>query len=403
MIWTPQQEDALDAARRWMDDPWAPQVFRLFGYAGTGKTTIARSLWEHAAGRALSAAFTGKAASVMSSKGLSGATTVHRLIYNPAGEDGAAKVEELRDELRVLEKIAEPGRYEVQRANAVRRQLEELRLKGSRPKFILKDISAVSTAPLVILDEVSMVDFRMAEDLLSFGTKVLALGDPAQLPPVRGTGYFTDAEPDALLTEVHRQAADSPILRLATDVRMGRALRRGDYGAARVVASVGASEAVAADQVLCGTNAKRRTINARHRQLAGHESRFPEVGEKLVCLRNNHDRGLLNGTQWLSTAAAEECDYDETAVDIHIQGDAGGDKMTVSADARLFMDDGEKQPFGSGLEQFTWGSCLTVHKAQGSQWGSVVLFDDWSNAASHRQWLYTGVTRAAEKVVVVVA
>ena len=49
----------------------------------------------------------------------------------------------------------------------------------------------------------------------NIGTRVLVLGDPAQLPPVKGTGYFITASPESLLTEVHRQAAGSPIIALA--------------------------------------------------------------------------------------------------------------------------------------------------------------------------------------------
>ena len=58
-----------------------------------------------------------------------------------------------------------------------------------------------------------MVDEDLGRDLLSFGKPVLVLGDPAQLPPVKGGGFFTEAEPDVMLTEVHRQAADNPIIR----------------------------------------------------------------------------------------------------------------------------------------------------------------------------------------------
>ena len=56
---------------------------------------------------------------------------------------------------------------------------------------------------------------------MSFGVPVLVLGDPAQLPPIQGGGFFTDAEPDAMLTEVHRQAQDDPIVRLSMDIRAG--------------------------------------------------------------------------------------------------------------------------------------------------------------------------------------
>ena len=76
-----------------------------------------------------------------------------------------------------------------------------------------------------------MVDEELGRDLLSFGKPVLVLGDPAQLPPVKGGGFFTEAEPDIMLTEVHRQAADNPIIRMSMVVREGgrldpRRLRR---------------------------------------------------------------------------------------------------------------------------------------------------------------------------------
>ena len=75
-----------------------------------------------------------------------------------------------------------------------------------------------------------MVDEELGRDLLSFGRKVLVLGDPAQLPPVKGGGFFTEAEPDVMLTEVHRQAADNPIIRLSMAIREGGQIERGIYG-----------------------------------------------------------------------------------------------------------------------------------------------------------------------------
>ncbi len=69
----------------------------------------------------------------------------------------------------------------------------------------------MSKAALVVIDECSMVDADLGNDLLSFGVPVLVLGDPAQLPPLRGGGFFTEAEPDVMLTEVHRQAEGDPM------------------------------------------------------------------------------------------------------------------------------------------------------------------------------------------------
>jgi exodeoxyribonuclease-5 len=402
--WAAQQQVALDRMRRWYDAPGSGQVFFLAGYAGTGKTTLAREMWEHVGGGALCAAFTGKAASVMARKGLLGATTVHRLIYNPAGEEDEETIQELRDELYTLEGLTSPGRIATMRMEAIRRQLQEFGARGRRPRFVLKGESDVQRAPLVILDEASMVDERMGEDLLSFGTKVLVLGDPAQLPPIRNAGYFTERQPDYLLTDVHRQAADSPIIHLATAAREGRALPRGDWGAARVVGGVAAADALAADQILVGTNAKRRACNARHRSLKGHEGPWPKAGERLVCLRNDHSLGLLNGTQWVADEDAAPDTYDGDALDLAVRPDEDGatlGALRIAAERRLFLDDSEKSPFGGGLQQFTYGYALTVHKAQGSQWGSVLLFSDWPSNRGYKEWLYTGITRAADKLTVV--
>ena len=104
------------------------------------------------------------------------------------------------------------------------------------PSFDLWDEAPASKAELIIIDECSMVDAELGRDLLSFGVPVLVLGDPAQLPPIQGGGFFTEAEPDAMLTEVHRQAQDDPIVRLSMDIRAGEYLEPGRYGETEVAA-----------------------------------------------------------------------------------------------------------------------------------------------------------------------
>ena len=79
---TPQQDAALTAASAWLKSARGrASIFRLFGYAGTGKTTLAKHLADGIDGKVLFAAFTGKAACVMRSKGCHGAATIHSLIY----------------------------------------------------------------------------------------------------------------------------------------------------------------------------------------------------------------------------------------------------------------------------------------------------------------------------------
>ncbi len=252
--WSPQQTRALDAVAQWLRKG-EPQVFRLFGYAGVGKTTLARHIAEGARGDTAFAAFTGKAALVLRSKGCVGATTIHSLIYNASeGADGA-------------------------------------------PSFTLNRDGPASRAGLIVIDECSMVDEELGRDLLSFGKPILVLGDPAQLPPVRGGGFFTSAEPDVMLTEIHRQAEDNPILRLAGAARRGEDLLYGDYGAAKVIrrSEITAPLVLDADQVLVGLNKTRRLYNQRIRSLKGLSDLLPVSGDKLVCLRNDRVKGLING------------------------------------------------------------------------------------------------------------
>jgi exodeoxyribonuclease-5 len=61
----------------------------------------------------------------------------------------------------------------------------------------------------------------MGRDLESFKVPIVCLGDLAQLPPVGGSAYFTDRAPDFELTEIHRQESDSPIITMATAIRLG--------------------------------------------------------------------------------------------------------------------------------------------------------------------------------------
>ena len=74
MQFAPQQDEALKAVSNWLKEGRSP-LFRLFGYAGTGKTTLAKHFAENVDGDVLFAAFTGKAAQVLRSRGASNAKT----------------------------------------------------------------------------------------------------------------------------------------------------------------------------------------------------------------------------------------------------------------------------------------------------------------------------------------
>ena len=77
MSWSPQQDQAIRKVEAWLKDPKAPQVFRLFGFAGSGKTTLAKHLAAGVNGTVVYACFTGKAALVLRKKGCWNASTIH--------------------------------------------------------------------------------------------------------------------------------------------------------------------------------------------------------------------------------------------------------------------------------------------------------------------------------------
>lgn len=365
---TPHQESALKAVEAWLRaEParnGASPIFRLFGYAGTGKTTLARHIAEHVSGKVLYAAFTGKAALVMRSKGCERASTIHSLIYKPR-ESG-----------------------------------EEI------PSFDLWDDAPASKAALIVIDECSMVDDDLGRDLMSFGVPLLVLGDPAQLPPIQGGGFFTNAEPDAMLTEVHRQAQDNPIVRLSMDIRAGRSLQPGSYGESQIVTrdTLDGQRVIGADQVLVGRNSTRRAYNARIRERRGIADALPAAGDKLVCLRNNKRKGLFNGSLW---SVKERPSARRDIIKMRLQPDAGfagrGIKVSVRPECFAGGIEGLEWPLRKRFDEFDYGYVLTVHKSQGSQWDDVVLFDESEAFGESRQrWLYTGVTRAAKRLTVVV-
>jgi len=274
------------------------------------------------------------------------------------------------------------------------------------PSFELWNDAPASKAKLIIIDECSMVDAELARDLMSFGVPLLVLGDPAQLPPISGGGFFTDAEPDAMLTEVHRQAQDDPIVRLSMEIRAGNPLTQGQYGETQVVRrdALDPKRVLDADQVLVGRNVTRRAYNARLRERRGFADALPMAGDKLVCLRNNRRKGLFNGGLWM---VKERPKPRRQIIRMHLKPDEDLGERVIKVSVRPECFTGAIEEFDwpqrKAYDEFDFGYVLTVHKAQGSQWDDVVLFDESGAFPDNRdRWLYTGVTRAAKRLTIVV-
>jgi exodeoxyribonuclease V len=368
-MWTDNQKDTLKGVDKWFYEYKTSrkpnkQIFRVFGWAGTGKSTLARHFAEGVESVAF-LAYTGKAALVMRKNGCEGARTIHSAIY-------------------IAEENPKTG---------------EITWRINRQSY-LNDVS------LIIIDECSMVDESLAKDLLSFGKPILVLGDPGQLPPVNGAGYFTEKEPDMMLTEIHRQAKDNPIIHLATLIRNGKLPDLGNYGDSRILNKMTTVDLLEADQTLVGRNVTRESFNTKIRKLKGFDPDTPVIGDKLICLQNDRELGIFNGGMF----DVEEILKQKTAksnflsMRLHSQDDDRLPFLT-RVHKSFFFEDVSVPHWKElkGSQQYAYGWCISVHKSQGSQWPAVFISDEsWCFREDRWKHLYTAVTRASEKITLIV-
>ena len=416
MKWSPSQSKALDAIATWLRDPDRKPTFYLAGLAGSGKSTILKHALSEMKGKICYVAPTGKAALVMRRKGLPTAGTIHSCIYTVSGGDPMSpeQLVKLREEMKRLRAINDPGAQKT--ADKLQQQLERAEQDQDRtgPSFALNKNSMLATAALGVVDECSMIDERVGRDLESFGIPLLVVGDPAQLPPVYGSGYFTGRDPDAYLDEIHRQALDSPILRLADLARRGEKFPIGQIGEGVDVRRYGdpslEERATSAEMILVGRNRTRHACNAKIRRLKGWANEpAPVAGDRIVGLRNDHELGLLNGSTWVVDRCVPNLDMMTAKIEITSTDTLpDGKKDTIETTAWLhpFMARDEElvgRPDRRTRSELAYAYAITTHKSQGSQFDDVLLFDESKQFGKDaRRHLYTGVTRAARTLTVVV-
>lgn len=348
------------------------------GYAGTGKTTLLaemiRSLMAAGAPPVIAfCCYTGKAASVLRSK-LKAAIeltdeiyvgTIHGLMYKP----------EVQNEIIVGWKRVE-----------------------------------VIPAQLIVVDEASMVNEEIWNDLLSYGIPIIAVGDHGQLPPIEGAFNLME-NPKHKLEHIHRQAENNPIIRLSMLARTEGEIPYGKYGL-NIIKISGKNDAIL-DRIsdlkqtlfLCGLNRTRMSVNKAVRARLGIKSLQPIVGDKVICLRNNRAKGIFNG-------------MGGSIISIQPNGRLWYDAQILMDDGRMYEGNVLQEQFGAERtiqihplipqkdlkDLFDFGYCLTVHKAQGSEAESVVLFEERFKASDDnqwRRWLYTAVTRARTSLMIV--
>lgn len=384
---SPDQRQVLNALWQWLKYKSSTEHYiTVGGYAGTGKTTSLAAFRSHLRKampkkRVAFVSFTGKAARVLKNalekakvvfpEDFTG--TIHSLIYSPILSDS-----------------------------------QEI-IGWDRKKSLDYD--------LIIIDEASMVDYIIWQDLKAYGVPIIAVGDHGQLPPIHGNFNLVE-KPHLKLEKIHRQAEGNPIIQLSMlarengEIPVGRygegieKLARDDYDSQEVVERL-LRNFTAEILILCGYNSTRVRLNNFVRTTLGFEEPEPQPGDRVICLRNNHKKNIYNGM--IGEVNSLQKDSPEWYfAEIEFEESTGVFKGLISveqfnaANPRNFSQQRAKTLAG---DLFDFGYALTVHKAQGSQAKKVVLFEErfkQMDDAMWRRWLYTAVTRAEEELYILV-
>lgn len=410
MTLSPKQEQAFDQIINWSNRP-EQKSFTLSGFAGTGKTFLMSKILEALGKRLNFCAPTGKAAKVLTDNVGQEALTIHKLLYTPSSGD--------LSRLRILYAKVQTDPNDTKAKKEL--DSEKARLAAKDVSFFLKDDATMNGESILVVDEASMVPHYIKSDLDKLPCKILYVGDPGQLPPVKSKDWFSASKPDIFLDEIHRQALDSPIIRLSMEVRAGTVTipnyREGDCQILRKD-EIARETWLEADQVLTGKNTSRKKLNRFFRkQLGRAHSALPLKDDKLICLKNDYDNlpMLINGTFFTAfkdSPSAEEINYQEYGVPVStINMDYEGNRLSNQlfypfhclSTYRVVTED----PIETrrGLVECDYGYAITVHKAQGSGWPFVILGDDGflKGKPDRRRWLYTAITRAKKKLIIVQA
>ncbi len=373
------------------------------GYAGTGKTTVISELRKQLEKEYVNlpvafVTFTGKASSVLRSKLESAGSlfdkdycgTIHGLIYRP----------ETKWDLK-LKTFVVIGWKKI--------PPEDLR----------------HSQKLIIIDEASMVSQKTWKDLLSYEIPILAFGDHGQLPPIGdNVDFHLMKKPEFILTEIHRQALNSPIIKLSKFVREHGYIPFGIYSPEVFKLSWrhpackqkwnGVDYADTNLQILCGFNTTRAGINEKVRTSLGYSHKTPYPAEKIVCLANNHNLKVMNGqigkVMWVmpdDDSYRITVDIDNEVYECFVSDQCFGEVQYTNYDGSTKLKKTRDLAWDRGfakLDFFDYGYAISVHKSQGSEWDKIILFEQrtqrWDDDY-YAKWLYTAITRARAKLFVI--
>jgi len=325
IILTDEQNYAIKLIKKWFNSYKKHIPFVLAGYAGTGKSTVVSKISEElniSDYNIRYVAYTGKAALVMKNKGLE-ATTIHSLIYEPREDE-----------------------------------------KGDI--YFKKLYKLASSIKLIIVDEASMIGKELQKDLESFRIPILYVGDSGQLPPISKDIISLMNNANFTLQKIHRQALDNPIIWLSNEVRQGKYIKPGRYGESVLKTNNLHFETLTkSNQILCGKNATRININNQMRKGYGFNNIYPEVNDKLICLRNNNLNGLINGM------LGKCVNFNEKKSKLNFMSDENELFKNLKIHKGIFTNEDIK--YQKDIESFDYGYTITTHKCLS---GDTFIFTD---------------------------
>jgi ATP-dependent exoDNAse (exonuclease V), alpha subunit - helicase superfamily I member len=394
--WTNDQRECMNEAIKWYKKQYK-QVFEYAGWAGVGKTTIVPHMIRKMGlemDEVLAVAFTGKAASNLTVKGIP-ATSAH------AG---------------FMEAIQVPKTD--RNGNVLKRDGRILKTWSFRRKqFLPKNIK------LIFIDEGYFLPDELGAIAESFGLPVCVCGDPGQLGPVYGKPRYLK-NPDYFINEITRQGKESGIVEVATLIRSGEELPNKKTIFKKDAFVIPKEEItdtllLNCDIILCGKNKTRNYFNKRIRNdILGIKSKLPVKGDKIIC-RHNYWNRMLEGIPLTNGVIGHVIhDVPKSSVDLKsgvVRIDFMPDYtnrdyyINLPIDIKYFQeecgmheedDDPYNKRYGIKMEL---SHAITTHISQGSDFPSVLYWDEvFGDSDTIRRLRYTGATRAKEILIIAV-
>jgi exodeoxyribonuclease-5 len=260
-------------------------------------------------------------------------------------------------------------------------------------------------AGVLIIDEASMVGHALLDLCQKAFRQIVLIGDPGQLPPVQDVAVL-DCVEGVQLSEIHRQAAESPLLRLAYRAREGYPFWR--HGLEAYAPAAAECQAVPAavfleSPLITWKNATRLSCTRLIREALGYPPDCLVPGEPLVCRSTDQATrvdGFYNNALFRVASTSAHDTRELTLVD-----DLTGEERV----AHVHMEELDGDNIELDAIPFRFGYCLTAHTAQGGEWPTVYIsgpdLKSYAGFSWHQErlddlarWAYTALTRAKEQV-----